>query len=88
MTKYYINYHTGAGDRIIEAKDIYEAMDAADKGAAYTQCDITIEDDQGNMLATRRWYGVKYNQDEDYTDDGTSVIEFGDYGYYDHWYLA
>lgn len=88
MTTYYINYHTGAGDQTIKAKNIYEAMTVADEGAAYTQCDITIEDEKGNTLATRRWYGVGYDPEEDYNDDGSSIIDFGDYGYYDHWYIV
>ena len=51
-------------------------------GAAYTQQDITIEDEAGNVVAIRRWYGVQYNKDE---DDAETPICFGDFGYYADW---
>lgn len=77
---YYINYHTGAGDDTADTMD--KAMQVADAGAAYTQQDITIEDEAGNVVAIRRWYGVQYNKDE---DDAETPICFGDFGYYADW---
>lgn len=79
---YYIKYHTGAGDDT--ATTIETAKRIADEGAAYTQLDITIEDEYGNEITRRPWYGVEYNPDEteDTIDD---IISFGKFGYYGAW---
>lgn len=78
--KYYICYHTGAGDDV--APTVKAAMRIADKGAAYTQHDITIEDVNGNVLYTRRWWGTEYDEDEDCCEN---PILFGDFGFYSDW---
>lgn len=80
---YYINYHTGAGDDTADTLD--EAMKLADEGAAYTKCGITIEDENGNEVAGRNWYGVPYSEDDDEPSD--DPICFGDFGYYGDWYF-
>lgn len=82
MKKLFINYHTGAGNEYVE--DLGNAMEIADNGATYTQQDITIEDEDGNVLARRRWWGVAYDPEAtEETED--EVIRFGDYGYYGAW---
>lgn len=79
--KYYIRYHTGVGDEKVTGT-ITEAKEIADDGAAYTQQDISIEDENGNEIARRFWYGVKYNEDE---NDEQNPICFGDFGFYADW---
>lgn len=78
---YYINYHTGAGD---ETSDTLEqAMEIADDGACYTQQNITIEDDNGNVIAERTWYGVQASQED--LEDEEDIIDFGSFGHYGPW---
>ena len=79
--KYYINYHTGAGNEWIEGT-LEEAMAAADRGAAYTQENITVEDESRSVVASRNWYGVDYAS-ADVAEE--NPIRFGDYGYYADW---
>jgi hypothetical protein len=80
--EYRINYHTGAGNETINTDDIATVMDKADEGAAYTQENISITDENGNLVAIRRWYGVAYNPD---TDEESNPIIFGTFGYYSDW---
>lgn len=76
---YYINYQTGAGNDT--ADTLEEAKRIADEGAAYTQQPIVIEDEDGNEVSRRSWYGVKYNADDDCVDP----ILFGSFGFYSDW---
>ena len=78
--KYTINFNTGAGDKVVD-DNIYAAMDQADSGATYTQQPITIEDESGNEVARREWYGVS-----DGWEDENNPIRFGDFGFYADWY--
>ena len=57
-------------------------MQIADEGAAYTQQKITIEDENGETVMTRPWWGVEYDPGE---DDCEEPICFGSYGYYGDW---
>lgn len=75
-----INYHTGAGDRVIIGT-LDDAMQAADDGAAYTQQDITIEWGDGNAIARRTWYGVPYDPEIDLSDNPICIGG----GYYSDW---
>lgn len=77
---YTICYHTGAGNFEFDG-DLNEAMGAADKGAAYTQQSITIEDGNGEEVARRQWYGVEPDEEK----EGADIIQFGSYGYYGEW---
>ena len=79
----YINYHTGAGDETADTME--QAMEIADDGACYTQQDITIEHDNGTVIAERKWYGVQSSQED--LEDGEDIIEFGSFGYYGHWVI-
>ena len=76
---YYINYNTGAGNETAES--LSEAKRLADEGAAYTQRNITIYDDDGNEVAGRIWYGCM--TDVELCED---PITFGDFGFYGDWY--
>lgn len=81
---YEINYHTGAGNQM-GIKTLAEAEAIADKGAAYTQSNITIEQstDSGErkVVGIRVWYGTTEG-----IEDASDPIEFGDYGFYGDWY--
>lgn len=79
--EYTINYHTGAGNEVIESDDLAEVMAEADKGAAYTQESITIEDESGKEVARRPWSPVLEG-----LEDCSDPIQFGDFGYYGDWY--
>ena len=84
--KYYINYHTGAGDEWVEGS-LDEAKRIADGGAAYTQEPITIEDENGVEVACRPWWGIDFRPDE--TDESwDEIISFGSFGHYGAWYTA
>jgi hypothetical protein len=76
-----INYHTGAGNQVIETDDLEDAMRTADAGACYTQQPITIEDAEGNAIAERAWRDVGPIESND-------PIRFGTAGHYEDWWLA
>ena len=80
---YMIRYNTGAGDEEVNGT-LDEAKAIADDGAAYTQQDIVIEDEDGNEVARRVWYGVELT-DEYMTDDEDKYITFGSFGFYAPW---
>lgn len=80
MAKYYIDYKTGAGNECADNMD--DAKRIADAGAAYTQQDIVIYDEDENEIARRRWCGVAYNADE---CGAENPICFGSFGFYDDW---
>lgn len=62
-----------------------EAMAKADGMACYTQQDIRIYADEKRdiLIAERRWYGV---ESDDECSEG-DIISFGEFGYYDEWYI-
>lgn len=83
ISKYYINYGTGAGNEYAETLE--EAMTIADEGAAYTQRDIRITDaESGELAAIRQWWGVVYDPDES-GEAEEEIIAFGEFGYYGAW---
>lgn len=75
--KYYINYHTGAGNEEITGT-LAEAMEVAEKGLAYTQQPVTIHCD-GEEVARLPWWGTVP------TDDDSVTAAFGDFGFYGEW---
>lgn len=80
IDEYYIKYNTGAGDVIITGT-LEEAQTEADSSSAYTQKNIDIYDSDGEIVATRRWYGVAPDEE----DEERNIIRFGDFGFYDAW---
>jgi len=80
---YSVRYGTGTGD-ISGIKSVEEAKELADNGAAYTQCSIVIEDDEGVEVCRRAWCGVRYDPDNLDTQC-EDRIDYGDLGYYDDW---
>lgn len=79
--EYTINYHTVAGNETIEAEDLEAVKSQADEGAAYTQQEITIEDEDGKEIARREWCGVEFKD-----GDAGDPIKFGTFGFYGDWY--
>lgn len=76
--KWFINYHTGAGDVTFDGTE-EQAKAKADEGISYTQQDVTIESDEGRYI--RRWYGSTASDEDEIND----IIKFGDSGFYDEW---
>ena len=75
---YRIRYNTGAGDETAETLEA--AKSAADEGASHTQQPIVIEDEFGNEVARRQWWGVS-----DGWKDENDPIRFGEFGFYGDW---
>lgn len=90
MSKYYIDYGTGAGNEYVNG-ELEDAQKAADEGAAYTQCGISIfpVDAEGNKAeepeCTRKWWSVKFDSELYENGEDTDIIDFGDFGYFDEW---
>ena len=74
---YHIDYHTGAGN-FIYAGSLYEAMKEADEHINYTQCKVSIFNDEYEEVAYREWYGVE-------AEDEDGIISYGSFGYYTDW---
>jgi hypothetical protein len=76
-----INYNTGTGDiQLDDNIDIDDAKVIADKGICYTQQDVTITDDDNNLITRRKWIGCT-----DGMGDECDPIGFGNLGYYTDW---
>ena len=76
-----IDYGTGAGNDTAET--IEQAKKIADDNATYTQCSITILDDDGDEVASRRWIGKQYDPDQDACCENR--LDFGSFGYFADW---
>lgn len=77
MKKFIINYHTGVKNEV-EAADLEEAKAIAQEGIAYTQENVSIEDEEGTTLAVARWYGISPEEHDD-------VLEVVGNGFYADW---
>lgn len=80
MVNYYINYNTGAGNKWVNGT-LEEAMQEAENGLAYTQIGVTIEDENGKIVAYLPWYEVEPSEDDIVT------CQFGSFGFYGEWIL-
>lgn len=78
---YYINANNLLPS--IPAATIEEAMQIADDGATWqTHSSISIEDEGGNVLMFRPWWGVEFDPAEDPSEN---PICFGQEGYFGDW---
>lgn len=79
---YTINYKNG----IIETVEgtLEQVKKVADENASYTQNDIAIENEKGEQVAIRKWWGVAYDPEEDEATED-EFINYGDFGYYGAW---
>ena len=80
---YIVNWHTGVEDDAFDT--LGKAMRFADANACYTQQNITIEDDDGNLICERHWWGTAISNLDDDDIVLYDQIDFGAYGYYDDW---
>lgn len=78
FTKFTIDFHTGIQDEIY-VKDLDEAKLTAEERIAYTQENITILGEDGEVLAMARWFGVDPEE-----DDENVLQEIGE-GHYQRW---
>ena len=77
MTKYYVDFGTGAGNKGFDS--LKEAMEYAEENCSYTQESIKILED-GEQRAVLPWYGVKAEEDDEV------IVNFGDFGFYGSWW--
>jgi hypothetical protein len=83
MSKYFINYGTGVGNEWVDGT-LEDAMKTADENATYTQEPICIQNENGDVITGRSWYGIAYDENENDCED---PIKFGSYGFYADWTL-
>jgi hypothetical protein len=77
MSKYYIDYGTGAGNEWVTGT-LEEAKQAAIEGVSFTQTDVVILED-GEEVARLVWCGCPADPDD---DDIEVVVDFGGFGFY------
>jgi len=77
---YIVNFNTGAGNQ--EAATLEEAKQVAVDLMTYTQQNITIETEDGEVVATARWRGYRPSEDE--IEDGRVLEKIGG-GFYERW---
>ena len=77
--EYFVDFGTGAGN--FYEKNLERAMRKADKEATYTQEDIVIYNYKGEVVASRKWIGIQY---DDRWPEIKPII-FGDFGFYTDW---
>lgn len=86
MAKYFINYHTGAGNTSVDVSTIEDAKELAVDGISYTQEPVTIELEENGKenreVAYLPWYGVSACEDDFVTAD------YGKFGFYGAWVNA
>ena len=63
----------------IDKAGIEEALQEIEKNMAYTQADIKVYDDNGDIVALSKWYGVEPSEDD------IPLATFGTFGFYDSW---
>ena len=80
--KYIIDYNTGITEEFVGT--LSGAKAEADKNICYTQQNIDILDENDSVVATRKWWGVQYdeNNEDMYEED---PISYGKFGYYSSW---
>ena len=61
--KYTIDYNTGITDEF--EGTLAEAKAEADENVCYTQQNIDILDENDTVVATRKWWGVEYDENND-----------------------
>ncbi|MED4352196.1 hypothetical protein P9265_07585 [Schinkia azotoformans] len=64
MEKYIINYHTGVMKQV-EVESLNEAKEIAKEGIAYTQENVTIESEGGEVITAANWYAVEPEEDDE-----------------------
>lgn len=75
---YYIDWKNGLIDEF--KGTLEEAKMYADEYSAYTQCDISIKNENQEEITRRKWWGVSPTED----DKEENIIEIGN-GFYGDW---
>lgn len=75
--KFIINYQTGVTEEI--EGDLQAAKEAAVAGFSYTEENVSIQTEEGETVATSRWYGVEPEEDD------SVLVQYADYGFYQTW---
>jgi len=81
MSKYSVNYQTGAGN-FTKIADLDKVMAAAVEGIGFTQESVIITDEDSKEVARLPWYGCKAEVDDVVT------VDYGDNGFYSEWIIS
>jgi hypothetical protein len=82
-----VNYGTSAGN-YESNMDLNDLMHEVSEGLSYTQRNVTIENENGEIVARLPWYGLPYFPEDEYEDEEYEVTaDFGQFGYYGKWYI-
>lgn len=82
MKNLIINFNNGFTIDM-EVEDLNEAKGIAEEQMSYTQQNVSIETEDGVVLAVSRWYGYEATEEE--KEDGVVLAEFGNSGFYGIW---
>lgn len=82
MKNLIINFNNGFTTEV-EVKDLNEAKEIAEEQMGYTQQNVSIETEEGEVLAVSRWYGYEATEEE--KEEGIVLEEFGNSGFYAIW---
>lgn len=82
MKNLIINFNNGFTIDV-EVEDLNEAKGIAEVEMSYTQQNVTIQTEDGDVLAVSRWYGYEATEEE--KEDGIVLVEFGNSGFYGIW---
>lgn len=82
MKNLIINFNNGFTTDV-EVQDLNEAKEIAEEQMSYTQQNVTIQTEDGQVLAVSRWYGYEATEEE--KEDGVVLAEFGNSGFYAIW---
>lgn len=77
MSKFYVDYNTGAGNFEFDGS-LENAIKSAEADIAYTQQPVTIHSN-GAEVARLPWWDVEANEDDVVTAD------YGQFGFYGEW---
>ena len=65
--KYTIDYNTGITEEFVGT--LADAKAKADANVNYTQQSINIIDENDTVVATRKWWGVQYDENNDHVHE-------------------
>ena len=82
MKNLIINFNNGFTIDV-EVEDLNEAKEIAEEQMSYTQQNVTIQNEDRQLLAVSRWYGYEATEEE--KEDNLVLVEFGNSGFYGIW---
>ena len=87
-TYHYINYNSSGNDNFSIFDTDRQAEKLADQNARFTERDITIEDENGDIIASRCWHSEPFDPTVYKNREQTDIIDFGARGHYGPWQKA